>query len=102
MKSQSKKDMRLRIGNLILAISLSTVPTAITYGILGLHGLNICSSLNSNLIKSYSTPYGQFEIKELCDTSAWETTRSYILLIGCFITMPTWLWFYLSVKKKKE
>tara|TARA_B100001250_G_C19641392_1_gene718446 strand:- start:392 stop:688 length:297 start_codon:yes stop_codon:yes gene_type:complete len=94
MDLQKRKDLNLRLGNLILAIFLATVPTAITYGTLSLHGLNICRSLNSKV-------NNQNKIKELCDEAAWDTTKSYIFLIGFFITLPTWMWFYLSTKKKQ-
>ena len=93
MDQQKRKDLNLRLGNLILAISLATVPTAITYGTLSIHGLNICRNLSSKVIPSN-------KIKEECDESVWETTKSYIILIGFFITLPTWMWFYLSMKKK--
>ena len=94
MDKQKRKDLNLRLGNLILAIFLATVPTAITYGTLSIHGLNICKALNSQILDSN-------EIKEKCDEAAWDTTKSYIILIGFFITLPTWMWFYLSVKKKE-
>ncbi len=94
MDLQKRKDLNLRLGNLILAIFLATVPTAITYGTLSLHGLNICRSLSSKVNNSS-------KIKEKCDDAAWSTTKSYIILIGFFITLPTWMWFYLSVKKKE-
>ncbi len=94
MNQQKRKDLNLRLGNLILAVTLATVPTAITYATLSIHGLNICKSLSNQVRPS-------IEIKEECDKAAWETTRSYIILIGFFITLPTWMWFYLSVKKKE-
>jgi len=94
MDSKKRKDLNLRLGNLILAISLATVPTAITYGTLSIHGLNICRTLSSKVINSN-------EIKENCDKAAWNTTKSYIFLIGFFITLPTWMWFYWSMKKKE-
>ena len=94
MEIQKRKDLNLRLGNLILAIFLATVPTAITYGTLSIHGLNICRSLSSKLSDAN-------EIKETCDESAWDTTKSYIILIGFFITLPTWMWFYLSMKRKE-
>ena len=93
MDPQRRKDLNLRVGNLILAIFLATVPTAITYGTLSIHGLNICRNLNTQIEDSY-------RIKEKCDKTAWDTTKSYIFLIGFFITLPTWMWFYLSMKKK--
>ena len=94
MDKQKRKDLNLRLGHLILAISLATVPTAITYGTLSIHGLNICRSLTSKVSNSK-------ELKKACDEAAWNTTKSYIVLIGFFITLPTWMWFYLSVKKKE-
>ena len=93
MDYKKRKDLNLRLGNLLLAISLATVPTAITYGTLSIHGLNICRDLSSKVSPSN-------KIKESCDASAWETTKSYIVLIGFFITLPTWMWFYLSTKNK--
>ncbi len=49
MDQKKRKDLNLRLGNLILAISLATVPTAITYGTLSIHGLNICRNLSSEV-----------------------------------------------------
>ena len=94
MDPQQRKDLNMRLGNLILAIFLATVPTAITYGTLSIHGLNICRSLSRKVSDSTN-------IKEVCDEAAWDTTKSYIFLIGFFITLPTWMWFYLSMKKKE-
>ena len=94
MEHKKRKDLYLRLGNLILAIFLATVPTAITYGSLSIHGLNICRNLSTKVSPSNT-------IKQKCDESAWETTKSYIILIGFFITLPTWMWFYLSMKKKE-
>ena len=95
MDLKKRKDLNLRLGNLILAIFLATVPTAITYGTLSIHGLNICRSLSSKVNDSK-------QIKKECDEAAWNTTKSYIILIGFFITLPTWMWFYLSMKKKES
>ena len=94
MDQQKRKDLNLRLGNLILAISLATVPTAITYGTLSIHGLNICRNLSSKVSTAD-------KVKENCDQAAWDTTKSYIILIGFFITLPTWMWFYLSMKTKE-
>ena len=96
MGISKQEDLKLKIGNLVLAIWLGTVPTAITYGVFSLHGLNICRTLNSQIQKDY-----RYEVKDLCDRAAWETTQSYIILIGFFITLPTWYWFYLNMKMKK-
>ena len=95
MDHQKRKDLNLRLGNLILAIALATVPTAITYGTLSVHGLNICRNLSSQV-----RDFGQ--IKETCNKASWDTTKSYIVLIGFFITLPTWMWFYWSVKNKRN
>ena len=93
MDNKKRKDLNMRLGNLIIAIFLATVPTAITYGTLSIHGLNICRNLSSEVTNSN-------EIKKRCDRAAWDTTKSYIILIGFFITLPTWMWFYWSMKKK--
>ena len=89
------KELNLKLGNLVLAIWLSTVPTAITYGMLGLHGMSVCN----NLAQAYDLKK-EVPLKKLCHEASWQTTRSYILLIGFFITLPTWFWFYISVKNK--
>ena len=94
MDTKKRKDLNMRLGNLILAIFLATVPTAITYGTLSIHGLNICRTLSSKV--SYSD-----EFKKTCDQASWDTTKSYIFLIGFFITLPTWMWFYWSMKKRE-
>ena len=95
MNKKKRKDLNMRIGNLLLAIFLATVPTAITYGTLSIHGLNICRNFSSKVENQNAT-----ELKLKCDQSAWDTTKSYIFLIGFFITLPTWLWIYLSMRKK--
>ena len=93
MNQTQRNELNLRLGNLLLAICLATVPTAITYGTLSIHGLNICKNLSSKVEDAR-------KIKEICDEASWNTTKSYIILIGFFITLPTWMWFYLSMKKK--
>ena len=95
MNKKKRKELNMRFANLILAIFLATVPTAITYGTLSIHGLNICRDFSSKLDNKNKN-----ELKLICDQSAWNTTKSYILLIGFFITLPTWLWIYLSMRKK--
>ena len=94
MNPQKRKDLNLRLGNLILAIFLATVPTAITYGTLSIHGLNICRTFSSKVSNSG-------DIKKICAQASWDTTKSYIVLIGFFITLPTWMWFYWSMKKRE-
>ena len=95
MNRKKRKDLNMRLGNLILAIILATVPTAITYGTLSIHGLNICRNFSTKVESEKAE-----KLKLSCDQSAWNTTKSYIFLIGFFITLPTWLWIYLSMRKK--
>ena len=97
MQSGNKRELNLKLGNLLLAIVLATVPTVITYGVLGFHGIQICNKLETT--EKYEQPAS---IKAKCIETSWETTESYIVLIGFFITLPTWLWFYWSVKKKNR
>ena len=94
MDNQKRKELNLRLGNLIIAIFLATVPTAITYGTLTIHGQNICRTLSSKVTKSS-------EIKKTCYKASLDTTKSYIFLIGFFITLPTWMWFYWSMKSRE-
>ena len=94
MDHQRRKELNLILGNLIIAVFLATVPTAITYGTLSIHGLNICKNLSSKVENSS-------EIKKSCDKATWDTTKSYIFLVGFFITLPTWMWFYWSMKRRE-
>ncbi len=96
MKLVENNDFKLKLGNLVLAIWLSTVPTLISFGVFGIHGLNVCNNLVDQL-----EVVEKERVKPLCDESAWDTTSSYIFLIGFFITLPTWFWFYTSMKRKK-
>ncbi len=95
MDYQKRKELNLRLGNLIIAIFLATVPTAITYGTLSIHGLNICRTLSKQVTNSS-------EVREICYEASWDTTKSYIFLIGFFITLPTWMWFYWSMKSREK
>ena len=97
MNYSKQEDMKLKLANLFLAISLATVPTAITYLTLGIHGSNICRTLSSQV--EIDKKEG---IQDLCQEAAWDTTKSYIILIGFFITLPTWFWFYISMRRKKS
>ena len=91
------EDLRLKLGNLLIAILLSTVPTAMTIGAFSLHGKFVCRNLHKK-----TEPIEQLSISKLCNQAARETSESYILWIGLFITLPTWAWFYLNMKRKKE
>ena len=96
MNARVSDDLKLKLGNLAIAIVLSTVPTSITIGAFSLHGINVCNSLSN--VPQVS------EVKELnlvCEKAALETSYSYIIWIGLFITLPTWAWFYISMRKSK-
>ena len=93
-----KGNLTLKIGNLIIAIILATIPTLITYGILGIHVMNVCRRLDNNIQNKAQI----VNLQKSCNQQAWETTSSYIILIGFFITLPTWYWFYMSMKMKKK
>tara|TARA_B100000700_G_scaffold314442_1_gene401029 strand:+ start:648 stop:950 length:303 start_codon:yes stop_codon:yes gene_type:complete len=97
MKKKSKSDLKLKLGNLLIAVSLATVPTAITYGTLGIHGLSVCNTARNKIETGNQQNY-----KRICDEAVWETTTRYIFLIGFFITLPTWYWFYLCMKRKNN
>ena len=97
MSISRKDDLKMKIGNLITAIWLATVPTVITYGVFGLYGLNICNTYAEKIDRRI-----QPEENRLCNDAVWETTTRYIFLIGLFITMPTWYWFYISMKKQRN
>tara|TARA_Y100001968_G_C19406562_1_gene743991 strand:- start:1170 stop:1469 length:300 start_codon:yes stop_codon:yes gene_type:complete len=92
-----KENLNLKVGNLLIAIILAIIPTLITYGILGIHGMNICNRLTNKLPQSSEA----LITKKACQKSSWETTSSYIILIGFFITLPTWFWFYICMRRKK-
>ena len=84
-----------KIGNLLIAITLSVVPTVITYSTLKMHGYNVCKNifLREEFERSTITTLNE------CNIVSAKTTRSYIFLIGFFITLPTWLWINLSMSK---
>ena len=96
MKKIIRTNIKQKTRHLILAILLATVPTIITYGVLSVHGLNICHNLSANYREEKA-----IVLKKECDKEAWKTTKAYIVLIGFFITIPTWTWFYLSSKSKR-
>jgi len=88
--------LALKLGNLFLAIVLAIVPTLITYIAFGLYGLTVCRNMQSSNIEVITD-----SIYGLCNQTVWSTNNSWIILIGFFITLPTWYWFYYNMKRKK-
>ena len=84
-------DLKLKLGNLVLAALFSIVPTAMTIGFLGVHGYILCRTLETRLEKSE-----ELGILELCDHSNFEANYDYLIWIWLFITVPTWRWFYIG------
>ncbi len=97
MEGAPKKNLKLKLGNLALAIWLATVPTVITYGVFGLYGIAVCNELSQRPNITL-----QKNIDKACNEAVWDTASNYIFLIGFFITLPTWYWFYMSMKKKRS
>ena len=91
MSISRDKDLRLKLGNLFLAIVFSVVPTSMTIGFLGVHGYILCRSLENSIEDSK-----KLGVLELCDQSNIEANYSYIIWIWLFTTIPTWRWFYIS------
>lgn len=84
-------DLGLKLGNLVLAITLSTVPTVMTITFLGSHGFLLCRSLTSQVEK---------QISPVTKTTCFENNKTliyrYTLFIWLFISIPTWRWFYIN------
>ncbi len=97
MKFEKKNDLNLKVGNLALAVILSTVPTVMTILFLNIHGLFICNTLESNL-------KGKEKLTtiEFCHSANTKLSYSYLVWIWLFISIPTWAWFYLNHQRKLE
>ena len=91
MQISKQLDYQLKLGNLILAIALSTVPTAITIFIFTIYGFNLCNQL---VERKYITM--DYPVKEVCLQNSLDLSKEYLLLIWLFISLPTWRWFYIS------
>ena len=91
MSISRKDDLKLKVGNLGLALLLSIVPTSMTLGLLSAHGYVLCKSVDSSLIAN-----GRLSIKDSCLNKNIAVTSKYILFIWLFITLPTWRWFYIG------
>ena len=91
MPITKERDLRLKVGNLFLALLFAIVPTSMTIGFLGVHGYILCRDLDSRLEKSIKST-----VTELCDQSNIESNYDYIIWTWLFTTLPTWRWFYIS------
>ena len=90
MSISKSENLKLRLGNLFLAVIFSVVPTAMTIGFLGVHGYLLCRNLEQRFEVSQKV-----QVNELCLESNQEAYYSYIIWIWMFITIPTWRWFYI-------
>ena len=88
MTISNRDDLKLKLGNLVLAAFLSIVPTTMTIGLLGAHGMIVCRDL-SNRIENVQT-------LESCDQSNRDLLTKYTIWIWLIITFPTWRWFYIG------
>ena len=91
MPITKERDLRLKVGNLFLALLFAIVPTSMTIGFLGVHGYILCRNLDSRLEKSIKST-----VTELCDKSNIGSNYDYIIWTWLFTTLPTWRWFYIS------
>ncbi len=96
MQKAKRQELTLKLGNLFIAIWAATIPTLITFGTFTLYGLGVCNSLEERVDATYKEI-----VKENCDLSAREFSRQSIIIIGFFITLPTWYWFYICMKRKR-
>ena len=91
MTISKDKDLKLKLGNLFLAILFAIVPTSMTIGFLGVHGYILCRNLDTRIEDSTKLRVG-----ELCDQSNIDANYDYIIWTWLFTTIPTWRWFYIS------
>ena len=84
-------NLRLKLGNLVLAALFSIVPTSMTIGFLGVHGYLLCRNLESRLEQSQ-----KLGVTELCNTSNLDANYEYIVWVWLFTMIPTWRWFYIG------
>ena len=91
MTLSKDKNLKLKVGNLFLAILFAIVPTSMTIGFLGVHGYILCRNLDPRI-----EPKMKLKVRELCDKSNMEANYDYIIWTWLFTTIPTWRWFYIS------
>ena len=95
MTISKDNDLRLKVGNLFLALLFAIVPTTMTIGFLGVHGYILCRNLDTRIEKTL-----QSTVTELCDQSNIDANYDYIIWTWLFTTIPTWRWFYISHYKR--
>jgi len=91
MSISKNQDVKLKLGNLVLAILFSVVPTSMTIGFLGTHGYILCKNLDSRLEN-----IDKASVYELCNKTNLEANFDYVIWIWLFTTIPTWRWFYIG------
>tara|TARA_B100000029_G_scaffold514402_1_gene617073 strand:- start:1627 stop:1941 length:315 start_codon:yes stop_codon:yes gene_type:complete len=91
MRISQDLDLRLKLGNLVLAAIFSIVPTSMTIGFLAVHGHLLCRSLDSRLEQKE-----RLVVSNLCKQSNIEANYNYILWVWIFTMIPTWRWFYIG------
>ncbi len=91
MEISTKLDLKLKIGNLFLALLLSTFPTSITIGILTAHGHLVCRDMFE-----YSNQKSESILVEGCREANNNLILKYLIFIWLIITIPTWRWFYIG------
>ena len=96
MSISKDHDLKLKLGNLFLALLFAIVPTSMTIGFLGVHGHFLCRDLDTRLEKIDKLTLRQLDVKMLCDISNIEASYDYIIWIWLFTTIPTWRWFYIG------
>ncbi len=91
MAISKRENFKLKLGNLFLASILSIVPTSMTIGFLGVHGLIVCKGLEERM-----EVISENDALEACKKSNIDYAYKYIFWIWLFITIPTWRWFYIG------
>ncbi len=95
MALSKREDLRLKVGNLMLAVVFSIVPTAMTIAFLSVHGLVLCRDLSQRLDENQRSP-----VKQLCQKSNFDSNLNYVIWIWLFTMLPTWRWFYVGHYKR--
>ena len=91
MHISKEKDLKLKLGNLMLALIFSVVPTTMTIAFLAVHGFILCRNLDNYLENT-----AKLEVSELCEKSNIDANYDYLVWIWLITTIPTWRWFYIG------
>ena len=92
MKISKGLDLRLKLGNLFLASFLSLVPTSMTIGFLGIHGMLLCKDLEKSIIEDRKVETLILQ----CQESNYRISLNYLVWVWLFVMLPTWRWFYIG------